>query len=167
MIATAADGLFRIYSWDTQTGSTMHFFDNVFQFKIAGGTASLMQEPPEGDSGMYYTKVFMVKSDGQTYYLAVYRFIGSTRVMGGGVNVFIIKNDKLSKEAKIIKTQTGLHNSLNYDYDAQFAINDKHPDITFDQPRQTIKIPLIAEGGKPTYKYIGYKFTGQYFEKEK
>ena len=33
-ITTSEDGLFRIYSWDTQTGGTMLNINNVFQFRI-------------------------------------------------------------------------------------------------------------------------------------
>src|SRR6516164_7870976 len=32
-IATSDDSLFRIYSWDTRSGGTMHYFENVFQFR--------------------------------------------------------------------------------------------------------------------------------------
>src|SRR5690349_16721905 len=31
-ISTSEDGLFRIYSWDTETGGTMHFYLNVYQY---------------------------------------------------------------------------------------------------------------------------------------
>ena len=33
IIAASEDSLFRIYSWDTETGGTMHFFRNVYQYK--------------------------------------------------------------------------------------------------------------------------------------
>src|SRR3569832_1699030 len=32
-IVTSDDGLFRIYSWDTGGGGTMHEFENVMQYK--------------------------------------------------------------------------------------------------------------------------------------
>lgn len=32
-IVTSESGLFRIYSWDTSTGGTMHYYRNVFQYK--------------------------------------------------------------------------------------------------------------------------------------
>src|SRR2546421_7053946 len=31
-VATSKDGRFRIYSWDLNTGGTMHDFDQVFQY---------------------------------------------------------------------------------------------------------------------------------------
>src|SRR5688572_169486 len=33
LIASSDDHLFRIYSWDTQTGGTMRFYNNVYQYK--------------------------------------------------------------------------------------------------------------------------------------
>jgi hypothetical protein len=37
-ISNSTDGLFRIYSWDTLTGGTMHFVKNVFQYKVGDKT---------------------------------------------------------------------------------------------------------------------------------
>lgn len=167
-IVTSEDGLFRIYSWDRQTGGTMHFFQNVFQYKVPGGTASLAPGIPEGDTGVYYDKIFTVKSADQSYYLGEYGYIGSTRVLGGGVNVFSVNNGKLNKDAKIIKTRNGLHNDIAYEYDVSYLKDrDKYPDVEFDKASQTIKIPLIDAKEKPTNKFINYKFNGQYFEKVK
>lgn len=35
-ISTSTDGQLRIYSWDTWSGGTMHFFENVMQYKTGG-----------------------------------------------------------------------------------------------------------------------------------
>ncbi|MDB5136920.1 MAG: hypothetical protein JWP37_3523, partial [Mucilaginibacter sp.] len=70
--------------------------------------------------------------------------------------------------AKLIKTRSGLHNKLYYDYEL-FSIpsNVKDADIRYYPAFSTISLPVIVEKGKVTSKRIAYKFTGQYFEKVK
>ncbi|MEO6521987.1 MAG: hypothetical protein ABIN91_09935 [Mucilaginibacter sp.] len=168
IISSSKDGLFRIYSWDTRGGGTMHFFQNIFQYKVSDKTTAITEAKSEGDPGCFYKKVYTFTSGKRTYYLATFIVIGSTRDLGGGIQVFAIENGVLNNNVKIIKTQTGLHSAIDYGYDASYMDSrDAYPDVKFDNVQQTIKIPLISEKGKPTKKYIAYKFTGQYFEKIK
>jgi hypothetical protein len=167
-ITTSEDGSFRIYSWDRQTGGTMHFFENIFQYKVLDKTNLFEPKHIEADAGCYYTNIYAVKTSKNVYYLATFYIIGSTKDLGGGIQAFAIENGVLNNDVKIIKTQTGLHSSINYEYDASY-INDrnKYPDIEYNKVLQTIKIPLIETNGKATHKFITYKFTGKYFEKVK
>jgi len=69
-VATSKDGKFRIYSWDTETGGTMHFFENVFQFQGAGGKViSKAAVLDDDDSGGFYTDVFQVTTKSGMLYL--------------------------------------------------------------------------------------------------
>ncbi|MEN0055995.1 MAG: hypothetical protein AAGC65_20125 [Mucilaginibacter sp.] len=167
-ISTSTDNLFRIYSWDTWTGGTMHYFENVFQYKYEAKTFAQLDTPKtEGDNCPNYYKMFTFKVNDQTYYLPVYKSIGSSRDVGEGICVYTLKAGKLN-EVKIIKTPSGLHNKLSYNYDFGSVVDWKvRPFISFDNKAQTIQIPLVTNKGKVTHKYIIYKFTGQYFEKVK
>ncbi|MDB5153517.1 MAG: hypothetical protein JWR54_2268 [Mucilaginibacter sp.] len=50
-ISSSTDGLFRIYSWDTETGGTMHFFENVMQYKSGTPINAVIDTPKsEGDN---------------------------------------------------------------------------------------------------------------------
>ena len=169
-ISTSADGLFRIYSWDTWQGGTMHDFANVMQYRSGSGTASTLLVGLDGNNEPSYAKLYTFKSKGKTYYLGVYRTISSSKDAGMGIKVFAIENGKLNDAVKIIKTSTGLRNKLYYSYDFFSVVNiafEKRPTITFDTATQTIRMPLVNANGKVTNKIITYKFNGQYFEKGK
>jgi hypothetical protein len=47
-ISTSNDGLFRIYSWDTWTGGTMHFFENVMQYKSGSNFKAFIDTTKSG-----------------------------------------------------------------------------------------------------------------------
>lgn len=168
-ISSSSDGLFRIYSWDTWSGGTMHFFESVFQYRSGPIVKSVLDTPMnEEDNRPNYIKLYTFKANNKTYYLSVYRTIGSTKDAGQGIQIFIIENGKLDDDVKIIKTHAGLHSKINIDYDFFSIVDWKvRPVIHFDDASKTIFIPLIEANGKVSHSYITYKFTGEYFERMK
>lgn len=63
IISTSSDHLFRIYSWDTETGGTMHFFENVMQYKSANKMKTIIDTPrSEGDVRPGYYKISLVST---------------------------------------------------------------------------------------------------------
>ena len=52
-IVTSNDGLFRIYSWDTWLGGTMHIYKNIYQFKSGSQVFSTNLGNGEDDIGRY------------------------------------------------------------------------------------------------------------------
>lgn len=166
-ISTSKDSLFRIYSWDTETGGTMHWFENVFQYKIGFNAFAVLDTPKtEGDARPYYQKVFTLNINGKKYYLATWLAIGSTKDMATGIHVFTINSNKLV-DARIIKTQTGFHDEIAFGYDLSLLQSDRIPIIEFNEDKTTIAFPLIKANGKLTHQLITYKFNGRYFEKIK
>lgn len=169
-IFTSTDGLLRIYSWDTWTGGTMHIFANVLQYKAGDKTKSTLVNNPEDGGAPFYSNLYTFKTRGSTYYLGIYGVIESSRYAGTGIRVFAIQNGVLNNDVKIIKTQSGLHSEIFYEYDFRSVVDipfEKRPTITFDQTAQIIRIPLVNAKGQVTAKFITYKFNGQYFEKIK
>jgi hypothetical protein len=168
-INESADGQLRIYSWDTYMGGTMRDFAKVIQYKTGQKTNSIL-DTASGESEKYvyaYSDLYTIKVNNHPYYLALYYGIFSGKDRGEGVRFFSIENGKLI-DAKLIKTQSGLHNKLYYDYDL-FSIpkNVKDANIRYDPAKKTISLPVVADPGKVTGKRILYKFTGKYFEKVK
>src|SRR5215210_931190 len=54
-VVTSKDGNLRIYSWDQETGGTMHDHDSVFQFRGTGGKVFAWAERNgEEDYGGFY-----------------------------------------------------------------------------------------------------------------
>lgn len=170
-IVSSSDGKFRIYSWDTWLGGTQHDFENVFQYKVDNKTISNYEPADsveEGRPTYWFSSLFTLKTKDKTYYLGAYNGIYSTKDAGQGIKVYAIENGRLNDDVKIIKTQSGLHNKIYYDYDFFSVVDWKvRPSIYFDPKTETIHIPVVEANGKVTHGYIIYKFTGEYFERVK
>ena len=62
-ISTSEDGKFRVYTWDTLGGGTMHFFETVYQYEGANGQVySKSRELEEGDAGSFVHDLFTYRS---------------------------------------------------------------------------------------------------------
>lgn len=175
MIHTSEDGLFRIYSWDTYTGGTMHFFKNVFQYRSNKGTFSTMSDLNAvnnyEDPGCFYRRINKVVSQQKTFYITLSTSIGSSALTYHTVKIFSIEDYGLNDTAKLIKTKTGIRNELGYEMDFSTSSNkntargDINYSTEYDPATKTIAIPLIEEDGKLTARKIRYRFDGKYFVK--
>ncbi len=167
-ISSSEDGLFRIYSWDTWEGGTMHDFNSLFQYKVGDKVMLFNIERKEGEPSYYYPNIYTLKANRKTYYLATYSGVYSTKDCGNGIQIFGIENGKLKNDIQLIKTQSGMHNKLYYDYNFASVVDWKvRPSIQFDNNANIIKLPVVDHKGSVTHKNITYKFTGKYFEKVK
>lgn len=162
-IVTSTDGLLRIYSWDTWLGGTMHDFNNIFQFKSNNQIYST-----ENDDGTYFIDIFTLETGDKTYYLAVSDESESTKFAYETLSVYTVSNNTLNDKVKLIKTQSGLNNSISFEYDF-FSVADRPQRpihlIKYDTNKKTLYIPIVLADGKVTNRYIVYQFNGQYFEK--
>lgn len=174
-ITTSKDNLFRIYSWDTETGGTMRGFRNVFQFKNKKKLVSqkLPSDTDEyGESSYSYEIIDQVNSKNKIFYVVTCVAIGSSAVSHHKIKIFSIENGKLNDNAVLIKTKTGIKNELGYGIDFSSDINQT-PDavereyawLEYDAKNKIIIMPLITSEGKLTKKKIKYQFKGTYFEK--
>jgi hypothetical protein len=170
-LATSDDGLFRIYSWDDQSGGTMRYFKTIFQYKSGGKLYSelIRNETTQEELGDWYSDIYTFKNAGTTYYLAVKHAIYSSKDCYQGIKIFSIENATLQHQVKLIKTKTGIRNELGFNFDF-FSVVDRNERpvklIHYDPTEKTISIPVVWENGKVTGKLIVYKFTGEYFEKK-
>ena len=173
-IATSKDGRLRVYSWDLNTGGTLHDFDNVYQYQGASGKVYTWSSSDEHDGGgSFVTEISQISGKNGPVYLAASTFIGSTSYAGQSIQTIVIDGEKLDTTAKLIKTGRGLQNTINFGYDF-FSVVD-HPErpvklIFFDPVKQTFRFPVVIEDektpqGRVTSKFITYKFNGEYFVK--
>jgi len=168
-IVTSEDGFLRIYSWDTWTGGTMHFYDYIYQFSNNGKVYTDYANLEEGDCGAFYSAIYTLKTNTKIYYLAVSNAGFSSKDKSQSVQVFSIENDQIKQE-KLIKTQSGFIDRIDVEFDF-FTVVDR-PErplelIKYDKAKQILYIPVVYEDGKVTDKFIQYKFNGKYFEKYK
>ncbi len=172
-IASSEDSLFRIYTWNTNEGGTMRFYRNVFQYKNGGKVFSktyrITTKEENDDPGCIYNQVNYVVSNNKKFYVAQSVAVLSSALSDHYVKIFSIDGDTLNDNAKLIKTKTGIKNTLSYDVDLTTAANRGKdvPDfgIKYDAIKKSISIPVILENGKVTSKRIVYQFNGTVFEK--
>jgi uncharacterized protein Veg len=171
-ITTSDDGLFRIYSWNTWTGGTMHNFRNIFQFKSDTKVFSKSfkrKDEEDGDAGCYYNQINDIVSDNRKFYITQSRAVLSSGLSYHNIKIFSIDNSKLNDTAKLIKTKTGIKNQLGYEVDLTASSNrDREVSnfyIEYDKTNKIISIPVILDDSKVTAKKIRYQFKDKYFER--
>ncbi len=173
---TSDDGKFRIYSWDTETGGTMHFYSRVYQYLGADGKVYSKTDEPskEGDAGGFAYAIYTLEAKSGKIYIVCSTFVGSTSDHYDSANLYKINGGKLVDKVKLIKTASGLTDTLNFEYNV-FSIKDNKEFpltlIRFDKNTNTLKIPVVIGdkefgNGRVTDKFINYKFNGTYFVKQ-
>lgn len=173
-IATSKDGNLRIYSWDLETGGTMHDFASVFQYRTNDGRVRVWSESSDDESaGPFYTQIFQVGGPANRFYLANSTFIASSSLSGQAIKAMRIVGDKLDLNYKVIKTASGLTDRIDFAYDF-FSVVD-HPErpiklFQFNEARNEFRFPVVIEDeetrlGRVTDKHITYRFNGTHFVK--
>ncbi|MEO6454599.1 MAG: hypothetical protein ABIN97_11020 [Ginsengibacter sp.] len=166
-VVTSSDGNFRIYSWDTWTGGTMHIFKEIYQWKSNGKVFTKVPKYKEGDAGSFCSKIFTVNIKNKPYYLAVSNGIYSTKDAMQSISAYNINHNKLFDTVKLFKTKTKRLNSIDVDFDF-FSVVDR-PErplelITFDNKQKIIYVPVVGDKGQVTKKNILYQLKNHYFE---
>ena len=174
-IATSPDDRLRIYSWDLESGGTMHDFDNVYQYRGSSGKVFTWtpKRDAEGGAGSFYTEIFQVKTTGGTIYLPVSTAIASTSLALQQIQSMVIKGNALNANIKLLKTSSGVKNSISFEYDFFSVVDHLERPIKlffWDDGRKSFRFPVVIEDkktpqGRVTKKFITYKFDGKYFVK--
>ena len=169
-VSTSPDGKLRIYSWDLQTGGTMHDYASIFQYQ--GKSGSIYAKPEDGDderAGAFATQIFELSSKVSPIYIANSTFIAQSNIHGQSIYVIRINGDKLERP-KLIRTQSGLQNSIDFSYEP-FSVKDRSGRLVFfDAAKQAFRFPIVIEDkdfgiGRVTSRFIMYRFDGRYFVK--
>lgn len=162
-LCTSADGLFRIYSWDTYKGGSLVNFDNLYQYKVGQKVEAdyLIGDEQEEYSG-FYSSIYTLHTGEKTYYLGINHKIFSHCNLSEGIKVFTIENSKLA-EAPLIKKDSGRVSEISYGYNNFTEFEIDH--IAYDESTKTIHFPLLDDKSQETKKIINYRFNGNYFEK--
>jgi hypothetical protein len=173
--ATSDDGNLRIYSWDMEDGGTMHDYSRIYQYKGTDGKVYSKSDATgeEGDMGSFVTDIFTLDTKSGKIYIVCSTSVGSTMDHYQSADLYRIAGGVINNNAKLIKTKSGLTNTLGFEYNA-FSVIDREERpirlISFDKKTKTLKIPVVVEdeefpNGKVTDKFISYRFDGAYFVK--
>lgn len=159
-ITTSADGLLRIYSWDTWLGGTAHIFSSIAQFQSEG---SIFLDEIGGMG--FFSEVFTVKTPQKTYYIAVSHGIFSTADAGQSLDAFTIEQNEL-RPVELFNTKGKMSTSISFEFDF-FSVVERLERplklIKYDEQKKIISIPVIAKDGAVTELFTRYRFNGKYF----
>lgn len=172
-VATSKDGKFRIYSWDTLTGGTMRFYENVFQYQTANGRVNARAAARDDDDpGGFYHDIFQVAGKSGPIYIGRLTATLSTRDAYEEVSLFRISGTKLDDDLRLFKTKGGMQNRIGYEYDFFSVVDRKERPIKlarFDERSNTVLIPVVIADpkndnrSKVTKRFIKYRFNGTFF----
>lgn len=166
-IKTSADGNFRIYSWDNLTGGTMHWFNQVYQWRDKGKIFTKIPKADDQDPGGFCSEIYTVTIQNKAYYLVISNRIFSTRDASQSITVITINGNRLTDTAKLFHTKTKQYNRVDVDFDF-FSVVD-HPErplqlITYDDKLQVVYIPVVDNKQQVTERNILYQLKGDHFE---
>lgn len=166
-VVTSSDGQFRVYSWDTRSGGTMHFFKTLYQWRSNGTIFFEVPNYEEGDPGSFCSKLYTVNIHDIPYYLTVTNSIFSSKEAQQSISAYAIIGGKLVDTVNLFKAKQKTFNSIDVNFDF-FSVVDR-PErplelITYDDKKQTIYIPVVNDKGQVSKKYILYRLNGTCFE---
>lgn len=162
-VITSLDKKLRVYSWDNNSGGTMRFFNQIFQYDTNGKTKVDIRLATE-DPQSFFSKIFNVQTtNNETVYLVISNSILSNKYSIQHIHAYKII-DEILQSAPVFKTKTNTLNKISVEYDF-FSVVDR-PErpvelITLDQ--NILKIPLVNENQKVLNKHLIYEWNGQYF----
>ncbi|MDF3029064.1 MAG: hypothetical protein K0S23_3371 [Fluviicola sp.] len=166
-VKTSKDGTFRIYSWDSQLGGTMHFFNVIYQYRNGKTMKTQSMELGEGDPAWYCSDLFTLKTKKTTYYLAVINGIYSSKDVSQSIKAFELNNAGVNDSVLLMKTPEGMKNSLDLAYDF-FSVYEQPerpiPVITYDSKKKIITVSTTNDKGEIVPGSKSYRFNGIYFE---
>jgi hypothetical protein len=166
-VKTSADGNFRIYSWDTETGGTMHFYNEIRQYRDKEKVFTVINEKnEEGDDSGFCSKIYSTAINNKMYYLPISNGVYSSKDLSQSISVMSINGGNLVDTVKLFKTKTRLLNKIDISFDF-FSVVDR-PErplelITYDDRLKIVYIPLVNENGVVSEKNLIYQLKDNYF----
>lgn len=166
-IRTSRDRKFRVYSWDSDSGGSMHFFDKIIQYQSGAKIFTELIKIQDGDAGTFCSKVYTLQIDKLTYYLTIENGIYSNKDASQSVAVIRISQNKIVNTDKIFKAKSKLLSRIDVNFDF-FSVVDR-PErpvelITFDEGKSILTIPVVNKDDQVTTKNIVYQLKGKYLE---
>jgi len=161
-VATSPDKMLRIYSWDRQTGGSMHFFASIAQLHRGNELQCRvidLSPNKEGDCGEFCKEIKVVHTlDGKTVYLIQAYSILSTMSRATAIEAYLVNNGTFTK-APIFQNRKKCFSEIGCDT----SDTVEFPVIKIQDRNKMLLVPLIDKNGHQTGKYLVYKFNGYKF----
>jgi len=162
-MATSADKKLRVYSWDNNSGGTMRFFNQIYQFD-ANGNITVNESLASNDSQAYFSKIYTVQNkSNESIYLVISNSILSSKYSVQHINAYKIGTENL-QSASVFKTKTNTLDKISVEYDF-FSVVDRpeRPVELITLENNTLKIALIDDKQNVTSKNLIYEWNGDVF----
>ncbi|RYD96127.1 MAG: hypothetical protein EOP54_14480 [Sphingobacteriales bacterium] len=165
----------QLYSvcWDDQEGGTMRNFEGLYIFHNGTVYATEALYPPQDEfsaNANVYALYQVNTTKGKAIYLQFEYVQASSALYSYTVSTLSIEKGKLNRQAKYIKTRSGLQHSIHYGLDWSEQVNrdrgelDIRQGLSYDASLKQFSFPLIQLDGTISTKRIKYRFKGNYFE---
>lgn len=165
----------KLYSvcWDDQTGGTMRNFEGFYIYQNGSAYVTETIHPVKDEfsaASNVYALHQVNTSKGKAIYLQFEYVKASTALFSYTVSSLSIEHGKLNRQAKYIKTGSGLQHSISYGLDWSEKVNRDRGNlnikqaITYDANLKQFSFPLVQQDGTISTKRIKYGFKGNYFE---
>lgn len=162
-MATSADKKLRVYSWDNNSGGTMRFFNQMYQFN-ANGNITVNESLASNDSQAYFSKIYTVQNkNNESIYLVISNSILSSKYSVQHINAYKIGTENL-QNAAVFKTKTNTLDKISVEYDF-FSVVDRpeRPVELITLENNTLKIALVDDKQNVTSKNLIYEWNGNVF----
>ena len=153
----------------------MHDFDVVFQYRGKSGKVYSWSNAGKGPggSGGFYHDIFDVDDAKGRFYLCVATFIASGSLNSQSIEAVRINGERIDLVEKLIRTPSGLQNSISFEYDFGSVLDRKERPIKlfhYDEQTKSFRFPVVVQDdenpqGRVTDKFIRYRFNGKHFVK--
>lgn len=166
-IIHSPDNKIRAFSWDMQTGGTMHEYDNLVQFKDANG--KIGQVSLSLDSIEHITQDTLPPHG--TAYLFYDHGIAFGRLHAKSASWWRISGSRFA-EVKLFLTQQPTH-IISYEYEphshTKLPENFRH--FVYDNKKHTLSFPVVRntpeyEFGELTKRRIVYRYQNGHFVRQ-
>lgn len=159
--------------WDDQQGGTMRNFEGLYIYHNGAAYVTENMHPARDEfsaAANVYALHQVNTVKGKAVYLQFEYVQASTALYSYTVSTLSIDKGKLNRQAKYIKTRSGLRYRINYELDWSEKVNrdrgtfNIQQGLTYDAGLKQFSFPLIQMDGTISTKRIKYRFTGNYFE---
>jgi len=162
-MTTSEDKKLRVYSWDNNSGGTMRFFNQIYQFN-ANGNITVNESLASNDSQAYFSKIYTVQNkNNESIYLVISNSILSSKYSVQHINAYKIGTENL-QSADVFKTKTNTLDKISVEYDF-FSVVDRpeRPVELITLENNILKIALVDDKQNVTSKNLIYEWNGDVF----